>query len=286
MINQKLKIIECPRDAMQSWKNIIPTKQKIEYLSLLGTVGFDTIDCGSFVSSKLIPQMADTAEVLAAADLGDSNSKLLVIVANVRGAEEAIGHQNINYLGFPFSVSSTFQHLNANSSIKESFESVKTIQSLCNTHGKEQVVYISMAFGNPYKDEYNEKIVLTTIEKIAAIGIHVISLADTVGLATPSQIASLVKQTIHNFPEHEIGVHLHSKTENREDKIDAAFDNGCLRFDGAIKGFGGCPMSGSELIGNMDTGWMIRYFEKKGYLNTIDDNALKQAEIMASKIFV
>lgn len=286
MINQKLKIIECPRDAMQSWKNIIPTKQKIEYLSLLGTVGFDTIDCGSFVSSKLIPQMADTAEVLAAADLGDSNSKLLVIVANVRGAEEAIGHQNINYLGFPFSVSSTFQHLNANSSIKESFESVKTIQSLCNTHGKEQVVYISMAFGNPYKDEYNEKIVLTTIEKIAAIGIHVISLADTVGLATPSQISSLVKQTIHNFPEHEIGVHLHSKTENREDKIDAAFDNGCLRFDGAIKGFGGCPMSGSELIGNMDTGWMIRYFEKKGYLNTIDDNALKQAEIMASKIFV
>lgn len=283
---EKLKIIECPRDAMQGWKNPIDTDKKIEYLSLLAKVGFDTIDFGSFVSSRIIPQMADTPQVFDHIHTVGSKSKWLAIVANLRGAEESMGHKKIDYLGFPFSISDTFQKLNANSSVAASFNSVNEIQQLCQSNNKELVVYISMAFGNPYGDEYSENIVMEAIERIAKMNVHIISLADTVGLATPEQVSSLVQKVISGFPKHEIGVHLHSQPENREAKIEAAFNAGCRRFDGAIKGYGGCPMSGNALVGNIDTGWMVRYFKKKGFLEEIDDSLLREAEMMASKIFV
>ncbi|MBW7839132.1 MAG: hydroxymethylglutaryl-CoA lyase [Chitinophagaceae bacterium] len=282
----ELKIIECPRDAMQGWGHFIPTEDKIAYLNQLLRVGFDTIDFGSFVSHKAIPQMADTARVVESVDMDDTTSKLLAIVANIRGAEEAMEYSQIRYLGYPFSVSPTFQRRNTNSSVEESFETVVEMHQLARSYGKEVVIYLSMAFGNPYGDEWSEKIVLDFAEQVASAGIHTISLADTVGLATPEEVAILVNETIRYFPDHEIGVHLHSTSENWRDKLSAALDNGCLRFDGAINGYGGCPMSGSDLVGNMNTGNMVGYFEERGYLRTIDDDELQKAEEMASKIFI
>ncbi|MCO5286307.1 MAG: hydroxymethylglutaryl-CoA lyase [Chitinophagaceae bacterium] len=282
----ELKIIECPRDAMQGWGHFIPTEDKIAYLNQLLRVGFDTIDFGSFVSHKVIPQMADTARVAESVDMDDTTSKLLAIVANIRGAEEAMEFSQIRYLGYPFSVSPTFQRRNTNSAVEESFETVVEMHHLARSYGKEVVIYLSMAFGNPYGDEWSEKIVLDFAEQVASAGIHTISLADTVGLATPEEVAILVHETIRHFPDHEIGVHLHSTSENWRDKLSAALDNGCLRFDGAINGYGGCPMSGSDLVGNMNTGNMVGYFEERGYLRTIDDDELQKAEEMASKIFI
>ncbi len=285
-MESKLKLIECPRDAMQSWKAFIPTEKKIEYINQLLKVGFDTIDFGSFVSPKAIPQMADTKEVIAELNLENSNSKLLAIIANVRGAQEAAEFEKITYFGFPFSISPTFQMRNTNSTIDESLERVKEIKNICGKNKKELVVYISMGFGNPYGDEYNENIVLEWIKKLVGEGIKIISLADTVSLADPSQVSSIVKKVISTFSDIETGVHLHSTNINWKQKVEAALQNGCMRFDGALKGIGGCPMANDELVGNMDTELMIPYFKQSGYLQNINENELLKASIMASKIFI
>ncbi|HET7119485.1 MAG TPA: hydroxymethylglutaryl-CoA lyase [Hanamia sp.] len=282
----QIKLIECPRDAMQGWKTFIPTEKKIEYLNQLLKVGFDTIDFGSFVSHKAVPQMADTKEVISKLSMANTKTKLLAIIANVRGAEEAAGFEKITYLGFPFSVSPTFQMRNANSTIEESLQRVKEIKNICDRANKELVVYISMAFGNPYGDLYNEEIVLEWIEKLAGEGIGIISLADTVGLADPSQVSSLVNKVISQFPDLETGVHLHSTNFNWKHKIDAALQNGCLRFDGALKGFGGCPFAEDELVGNMNTELMIPYFKQSGFLENINEAELLKASQMASEIFI
>ena len=282
----QLKIIECPRDAMQGWKNIIPTETKIEYINQLLKVGFDTIDFGSFVSHEAIPQMADTKEVAAHLDVESSKSKLLAIIANLRGAKDAIAFDNITYLGFPFSVSPTFQMRNTHSTIEGSLKTVQEIKSICDQNKKDLVVYISMAFGNPYGDEYNEDLVLKWIEELVKEGIKIISLSDTVGLAHPPQISSIVKKVISVFPEIETGVHLHSTHHEWKQKIEAALQSGCMRFDGAMKGYGGCPMAEDELVGNMDTDLMIPYFKELGLLKNINEEALLKAGEMASKIFV
>lgn len=235
----KIKLVECPRDAMQGLKTNVPTELKIEYINALLQVGFDVIDFGSFVSPKAIPQMADTREVVKALDLSGSKSDLLAIIANLRGAEQALEHDKINFLGFPFSVSETFQKRNANSTISEAATIVKSIQELCRSNKKELVVYISMAFGNPYNDEYDETIVSTWIGKLSGYGVRIFSLADTVGLATPEQVKRLTASVLKSFPDHEIGVHLHARPEQRKQKIEAAFEAGARRFDGALKGAGG-----------------------------------------------
>lgn len=280
-----IKLIECPRDAMQGWKNFIPTKDKIAYINQLLKVGFDTLDFGSFVSYKNIPQMADTRDVVQQLDLQNTNTKLLAIIANNRGAEEAASFQEIDYLGFPFSISPTFQKRNTNSTIEESFQTVIEMKNICDKRNKQVVIYISMAFGNPYKDEYNEDIVLEWMTKLVGEGIQIISLADTVGMASPSQIASLAKSVTSSFPVIETGVHLHSTGENWKLKIDAALQNGCSRFDGALKGVGGCPMAEDELVGNMNSELMIPYFEELGVLKNINQEELQKAVGMASKIF-
>jgi hydroxymethylglutaryl-CoA lyase len=285
-LQSEIKLIECPRDAMQGWKTFIPTEKKIEYINQLLQVGFDTIDFGSFVSAKTIPQMADTKEVIAQLSIENSKTQLLSIIANVRGAWDAVEFEKLTYLGFPFSVSETFQMRNTNSNIDQSLKNVKEIKNICTKNNKELVVYISMAFGNPYGDEYNENIVLEWINKIVGEGIKIISLSDTVGLATPEQISSVVKKVITAFPEIETGVHLHSTSLNWKQKINAALHNGCLRFDGALKGFGGCPMAEDELVGNMDTELMVPYFQQLGFLKNINEEALARAGEMASQIFV
>ena len=281
-----VKLIECPRDAMQGWKNFIPTEKKIEYINTLLQVGFDTIDFGSFVSPKAIPQMSDTKEVIKGLKLNAKGAKLLAIVANVRGAEEASEFDEISYLGFPFSVSETFQHRNTNSSIAESLERVKEIQAICLKKNKQLVIYISMGFGNPYDNPYSEEIAFDWVNKIVDLGIKTVSLADTVGVAKPEQVYSMTKYLIDQLPEMEIGVHLHSRPDNWKQKIDAAVNAGCKRFDGALKGIGGCPMANDELVGNMNTEWMINYFKGKMLLKDLNENALSKSLQLASEIFV
>ena len=282
-MSPSIKLIECPRDALQGWKTLVPTTKKIEYLQALLEVGFNTLDCGSFVSPKAIPQMADTREVLRA--LSPSNTKLLVIVANQRGAEEAMAFDQVKYLGFPFSVSETFQQRNTNSTIAASLERVEAIQQLCIQHSKELVVYISMGFGNPYGDPYSENIVFEWADKLAALGIKTISLADTVGVAQPEQVKRMTEKLVTSLPDIEIGVHLHSTATNRIAKLSAAIDAGCIRFDGALKGIGGCPMANDELVGNMDSAWMISYFKEHKYKIGLDEEALKRALVLADEIF-
>jgi hydroxymethylglutaryl-CoA lyase len=282
----KIKIIECPRDAMQGWPHFIPTQKKIEYINALLKVGFDTIDFGSFVSPKAIPQMADTKDVIRNLELGIGNTKLLAIVANEKGAEDAVVFDEITYLGFPFSVSQTFQKRNTNSTIEESLKRLEAIQNLCFINNKELVVYISMGFGNPYGDIYNEAIVFEWVNKLVAIGIKIISLADTVGLATAEQVNSVTKYLIDSLPQIEIGVHLHSTVTNWQQKVDAALGAGCKRFDGALKGIGGCPMADDDLVGNMDSELMIPYFEEKKILPPINIAALHECSRMAASIFV
>jgi len=281
-----IKIIECPRDAMQGWKHFIPTEKKIHYINALLKVGFDTLDFGSFVSPKVIPQMADTGEVLKGLKIENTSTKLLSIVANMRGAEEAVIYDTITYLGFPFSISPTFQQRNTNSTIEASFASVEAIQNLCIKNQKKLMIYISMGFGNIYGDEYNEAIVLHWINKMVELGVEIISMADTVGIATPQQVSSILKTLIPVYPGTEIGVHLHSKATNWQDKIDAALQAGCRRFDGALKGIGGCPMADDELVGNMDTELMIPYFKDLGMPGTLDMEALQKCSILANEIFV
>ena len=283
---QTIKLIECPRDAMQGWKNLIPTAKKIEYINSLLQVGFDTLDFGSFVSPKAIPQMADTPEVLEHIQLNGSKTKLLAIVANLRGAEEAVKSEKISYLGFPFSISETFQLRNTNSTIAQSLDRVQEMQALCQQSGKELVIYISMGFGNPYGDAYSNEIVFQWTDKIAAMGINIISLADTVGVATPEQVFSITDYLISALPGKTIGVHLHSSPLNWKPKAEAALRAGCLRFDGALKGIGGCPMANDDLVGNMDTEKMIEYFEEEGRLNGINREALSRSLLIADSIFI
>lgn len=282
----QIKIVECPRDAMQGWKHFIPTQKKIEYINQLLKVGFDTIDFGSFVSAKAIPQMADTKEVISQLRIDNSTTKLLAIVANVRGALEASEYDTINYLGFPFSISPTFQMRNTNSTIEQSLQQVIEMKNICDKTKKQLVIYISMAFGNPYKDEYNEDIVLEWIDKLVGEEIEIISLADTIGIASPLQVASVTKKVIDAFPQIETGVHLHSTNKNRQQKIDAALQQGCMRFDGALKGIGGCPMADDELVGNMDSELMIEYLKTLGYCKEIDTMELAKSIQLAEKIFV
>ena len=284
-MNNAVKLVECPRDAMQGWHNFIPTKKKIEYINSLLKVGFDTIDFGSFVSPKAIPQMADTKEVISKLEI-NSNTKLLAIIANERGAKEAVEFDEITFLGFPFSISETFQQRNTNSNIEESLQRVEAIQSLCMQHNKQLVIYLSMAFGNPYGDEYNTEILLQWADEIVKRNINIISLADTVGVATPEQISVTCKTMITKYPSIEFGVHLHSTINNRKEKLDAAFEEDCLRFDGALKGIGGCPMAQNELVGNMDSIFMIDYFMQKNLLQNINMEALHESIKIANEIFI
>jgi hydroxymethylglutaryl-CoA lyase len=278
--------VECPRDAMQGWPHIIPTERKIAYLNALLKVGFDTLDFGSFVSAKAIPQMADTAEVLSGLEWGDSATKLLAIVANYRGADEASAFDGVRCLGFPFSVSETFQWRNTNKTIEGSFGAVEEILDLCEKRQKELVVYLSMGFGNPYGEPWNEEIVFQWASALAKLGVTTLSVADTVGLAEPEQIFSVVDFLVQQLPHCSIGVHLHSTHYNRKAKIDAALDAGCRRFDGALKGIGGCPMAGNALVGNMDTEWMVEHFSKKHLLPALDEAAMEEALTLAGEIFV
>lgn len=284
-MDEKIKLIECPRDAMQGWKHFISTEKKIEYINSLLKVGFDTIDFGSFVSPKVIPQMADTKDVIGSLELGINKTKLLAIIANERGAEDAVQYDEIFYLGFPFSISETFQQKNANSSIEESLQRVEKISMLCDKHKKQLVIYLSMAFGNPYHDEYNKEILFHWANEMVKRNIKIISLADTVGAATAEQISFACNALISKYKNVEFGVHLHSTLKNRKEKLNAAINAGCLRFDGALKGIGGCPMAQDELVGNMDTVFMINYFKQKNLLNKIDEDALQESLRIASEIF-
>ncbi len=278
-----LKLIECPRDAMQGMHNFIATQDKIRYINALLKVGFNTIDFGSFVSAKAIPQMRDTAEVLAGLEL--NNTHLLAIVANIRGAEEACKHPEIKYLGFPFSISETFQKRNTNSSMVDAFEQVKTMQSLCVQNNKELVVYISMGFGNPYGDPWSAEIAINWVNKMAEIGITIISLSDTIGIGNPKNISYLFDNLINALPQIEFGAHLHTTPDTWKEKVEAAYNSGCLRFDGAIKGFGGCPMAADNLTGNMPTENMVAYFNEKNLLPQLNMQAFNNAMAIASEIF-
>jgi hydroxymethylglutaryl-CoA lyase len=271
---------------MQGWGRMISTKEKVNYLQALLSVGFHTLDCVSFVSPKAIPQMADSAEVLQQLDLTDTTSKLLAIVANVKGAETAVTFETISYLGYPFSISETFQQLNANSTIEESWERLMQIQERCLQHNKKLVVYISMGFGNPYGDPYDATIIGYWIEKMQQLGIKIISLADTVGLASASLVNKVTKATVDGFSHLEIGVHLHSTSAGFSEKLDAALLAGCTRIDGALKGIGGCPMAQNDLVGNMDTERITAYLSSKGYETGLNKQALMKAVLMAENVFV
>lgn len=255
-----VNIIECPRDAMQGIKQFIPTDKKIAYINKLLKVGYHSIDFGSFVSPDIIPQMADTAKVLDGLELDGGRSKLISIIANERGARDACSFEQIDYLGFPFSVSETFQKRNANSTIEEAVDRVKHIKDLTNKHNKQLIVYISMGFGNPYGDAYSPEIVTHWVDKLSQFDITTFMLSDTVGVAEPNIIKYLFSTLIPRFPNLEIGAHLHTAPHNWKVKVDAAYQNGCTRFDAAIKGYGGCPMAKDDLIGNMPTENLVNYF--------------------------
>jgi len=283
--DQSIKITECPRDAMQGIHDFIPTNVKAEYINLLLQVGFDTIDFGSFVSPKAIPQMRDTAEVLKKLDLSATRSKLLAIIANYRGAEDAAQHDEITYLGYPFSISETFQQRNANTSINDAFDTVKRINELCSVKSKELLVYLSMGFGNPYGDEWNVAIVQKWTEKLVTEGVNIIALSDTVGVATPAQITEIYPALCNTFPDTEFGVHLHATPDNWQPKIEAAYNSGCKRFDAAIKGYGGCPMAKDELTGNIATENLISYLQSKKELLGLDLDKFDEAMMFADQVF-
>lgn len=280
-----IKLIECPRDAMQGIPEFIDTAIKAAYINQLLEVGFDTIDFGSFVSPKAIPQMRDTAEVLELLDLHQAKSKLLAIVANVRGAEDALRFDEIDFLGFPLSVSETFQQRNTNASIGEALKTVEAVQNLCKAKGKKQVVYLSMGFGNPYGDLYAPELVAELVEKLSQLQIETVSLSDTIGVATPKLITELLQVQIDAFPQIEFGAHLHSRRESISEKVLAGLKGGCRRFDGALKGFGGCPMAKDELVGNMATEVMIETLEKEGYSLGLNKSELAESMKLTSFVF-
>jgi len=280
-----IKLIECPRDAMQGLPGFIDTAIKAAYINQLLQVGFDTIDFGSFVSPKAIPQLRDTAEVLDQLDLFESKSKLLAIVANVRGAEEAILFEQIDYLGFPLSLSETFQQRNTNKSIEEALSEVEKIQNLCEVNGKTMVTYLSMGFGNPYGDPFSPELVAEFVEKLDALDLKIISFADTIGAATPELIKDLFLVNKTAYPNIEFGVHLHTKPEALALKIEAALEAGCSRFDGALKGFGGCPMAEDNLVGNVATEALVALLEKKGFALGLNKIEFGEAMKMANVVF-
>ena len=282
---EAIKIIECPRDAMQGIKTFIPTANKVAYIQSLLRVGFDTIDFGSFVSPKAIPQMQDTAEVLARLDLSKTESKLLAIIANTQGAIAASQHQAIHYLGFPFSISENFQMRNTHKTIAESLITLQEILQIADKSNKEVVVYLSMGFGNPYGDPWNVEIVGEWTEKLSNMGVKILSLSDTVGSSTPEVIQYLFSNLIPKFQNIEFGAHLHTTPDKWFEKIDAAYNAGCRRFDGAIQGFGGCPMARDVLTGNMPTEKLLSYFNSKKENTNLRAMSFESAYNEASKIF-
>jgi len=283
-MSNPVKIIECPRDAMQGIKQFIPTKEKIQYIQSLLRVGYDTIDFGSFVSPKAIPQMVDSAAVLSGLDLSQTQSKLLAIIANTRGANDACKHKEIDYLGYPFSISENFQMRNTHKTIAQSVITLSEIMEVANASNKEVVVYISMGFGNPYGDPWNVDIVGEWTEKMSIMGVKILSLSDTVGTSSPETIDYLFKNLIPLYPQIEFGAHLHTTPTTWFEKVDAAYKAGCTRFDGAIQGFGGCPMAKDELTGNMPTEKLLSYFTSNK-INPLNALSFESAHNEASKIF-
>lgn len=286
MMIETVKIVECPRDAMQGIKShFIPTKVKAKYINSLLKVGFDTIDFGSFVSPKAIPQMRDTADVLAKLDLSSTKSKLLAIVANVRGANDASKFEEIDYLGYPFSISENFQMRNTHKTISQSVDILKEILTIASRSNKEVVAYLSMGFGNPYGDPWDVEIVGEWTEKLAKMGVKIVSLSDTVGSSTPKVITYLFSNLIPMYPKIEFGAHLHTTPTTWKEKVESAFKAGCLRFDGAIKGYGGCPMAKDELVGNMPTEKLLSYFNEKKIETTIKPMSFESAYNKAIEVF-
>lgn len=282
---EKIKIIECPRDAMQGIKTFIPTERKISYIQSILRIGYDTIDFGSFVSPKAIPQMQDTAEVLAGLDLSNTQSKLLAIIANTQGAQLAAEHKEIHYLGYPFSISENFQMRNTHKTIAESIITLHEILNIADASNKEVVAYLSMGFGNPYGDPWNVEIVGEWTEKLAGMGVKILSLSDTVGSSTPDVIDYLFSNLIPKYPGIEFGAHLHTTPDKWFEKIDAAYKAGCKRFDGAIQGFGGCPMATDDLTGNMPTERMLSYFTAIKADTNMNPLSFESAYNEATKLF-
>lgn len=280
-----MKLIECPRDAMQGLHNFVPTELKAAYINLLLRVGFNTIDMGSFVSPKAIPQMRDTAEVLSRLDLSQTISKLLAIVANVRGAEQACSFQEINYLGFPLSVSETFQLRNTNKTIAQSLIEVAQIVELCQQADKQLVVYLSMGFGNPYNDAYSPQVVVDFTGKLVEMGIEIVAPSDTIGSSTPTSIKALFSTLIPAFPMVEFGAHLHSTPQTVHEKVEAVYQAGMRRIDGALRGFGGCPMAKDDLTGNLPTEQIISQLEGYNIDLQVNKDALREALLFSQKIF-
>jgi len=281
-----VKLIECPRDAMQGIKAFIPTETKVQYAQKLLNVGFDTLDVGSFVSPKAIPQMKDTSEVIRSLDISDTKTKLLTIIANTRGAYDAVKHDQITYLGFPFSISETFQLRNTNATIEESLQRVADIQSITIKNNKKLVLYISMGFGNPYGDEWSVDIVKKWVSDLYAMGIRIINLSDTIGVSTPDSISYLFADLIPAFDDIDFGAHLHTTPDKWEEKVHAAYTNGCRRFDGAIKGYGGCPMAMDDLTGNMPTEKMLSYFEQNEIETGINSENFTHALEWSNQVFI
>lgn len=281
-----MKLVECPRDAMQGLHDFVPTELKIQYINALLEAGFDTIDFGSFVSPKAIPQMRDTAEVLNNLNLGSSRSKLLAIVANVRGAEMAADFSEIDYLGYPLSISETFQQRNTNRSIQDAFNDLAEVQEICEANDKQMVVYLSMGFGNPYGDVYETALIHQFVDKLDALEVDVISVSDTIGVATEIQIIDVFQKLIPSFPHIEFGAHLHARQEEVSSKVQAVIDSGCRRLDGALLGFGGCPMAKDELVGNLDTEIIIDVMARNGLSLNVDTLSLQQAKQIATQIFI
>lgn len=285
MSTKPIKLIECPRDAMQGIHEFIPTVLKAEYINLLLQVGFDTIDFGSFVSEKAIPQLRDTREVLGKLDLDSSETKLLAIVANLRGALDAAAFESISYLGFPFSISETFQQRNTNSSIAQSMDTVKELLEICDRSGKVAVIYLSMGFGNPYGDPWNAAIVEHWAGELVKHGVKILSLSDTTGVSSPEKIRDIFPPLLDKFSDIEIGLHLHSTPTTRFEKIEAAHECGCRRFDSALKGFGGCPMAADGLTGNMATEDLIAYLTGKGEMLNLNMDKWNEAVVLSREVF-
>jgi hydroxymethylglutaryl-CoA lyase len=284
-MSSTVKIIECPRDAMQGIKSFIPTSKKVQYIQSLLRVGFDTIDFGSFVSPKAIPQMVDTAEVLSLLDLSKTSSKLLAIIANSRGALEAASYKEIDFLGFPFSISENFQMRNTHKTINQSIDTLKEVLSIAETHDKRVVVYLSMAFGNPYGDPWDVDIVGEWTNRLNRMGVEIISLSDTVGSSTPQTISYLFKNLISAYKHIEFGAHLHTNPLHWHSKVEAAYKAGCIRFDGAVQGFGGCPMANDQLTGNMPTEKLLSYFTTQKSITNLNAFSFESAYNEAKKIF-
>lgn len=281
-----ISLVECPRDAMQGWPHPIATADKVAYLNALLRVGFDVLDFGSFVSAKAIPQLADTKDVIPQLRFGSERTKLLAIIANTRGAEEAVVYDEIHYLGFPFSISETFQQRNTNKSIAQSLTQVEDIQKLCVQRNKELVVYISMGFGNPYGDDYNAQIAIDWVGKLAALGIQTIAMSDTVGIAQQETIDHIFRSLIPAFPQVSIGAHFHASPQDWRMKIDTAYAAGCTRFDSAIKGIGGCPMAEDVLVGNMATENVLQWCDEHDIYPDINREAFREAMEIANRIFI